>query len=121
MEDEVRYFAFILIGLLFIAGCQTYPRESVDNFAKCLTEKGAVMYGTFWCPHCANVKKEFGESFRYIKYIECDPRGDNEQSELCIEKGIEAYATFEFTDGSRLVGEPGFEELSSKTGCEVPV
>ena len=117
----MKYFVFILIGLLFIAGCQTYSRENVDNFAKCLTEKGAVMYGTFWCPHCANVKKEFGESFRYIEYVECDPRGDNEQSELCIKKGIEAYATFEFTDGSRLVGEPSFEELSSKTGCEVPV
>ena len=85
-----------------------------------MPEKGATMYGTFWCPHCAKVKKSFGSSFKYINYVECDPRGDNEQSQLCLDKGIENYATFEFTDGSRLVGEPTFDELSGKTGCPVP-
>src|SRR3989344_4718659 len=69
------------------------------------------------------VKKKFGESFRYMNYVECDPRGDNEQSELCIEKGIEFYATFEFNGDpdSRLVGKPTFQELSEKTGCPAPV
>jgi hypothetical protein len=116
----MRYVIILLIVLLFLAGCgQQYSRESVDEFAKCLTENGVVMYGTFWCPHCANVKKDFGESFRHINYIECDPRGDDEQAELCIEKDIQEYATFEFSDGSRLVGEPNFEELGGKTGCEI--
>ena len=96
------------------------PQQAVDEFAKCLTEKGTVMYGAYWCPHCARVKKSFGSSFRYVKYIECDPRGDNEQSELCLSKGIDKYATWEFTDGSRLVGEPSFQELSEKTGCAAP-
>ncbi len=79
------------------------------------------MYGAFWCPHCARTKKNFGNSFQHINYVECDPRGENEQSELCIEKEIENYDTWEFTDGSRVVGEPSFEVLGEKTGCEVPV
>ena len=116
-----KIIAVVMILLLvLLTACSTgpsYPREQVDQFAQCLTEKGAVMYGTFWCPHCAQVKKNFGSSFKYVEYVECDPRGDNEQSELCLEKGIEKYATFEFTDGSRLVGEPSFAELSEKTGC----
>jgi|SRR3989338_601697 len=113
----------IVLALFFVLKSGTnYNRADVDAFAKCITEKGAVMYGTFWCPHCANVKKMFGESFSYVKYVECDPRGDDEQSLLCIEKGIENYATFEFNNDSNswLVGEPSFEELSEKTGCPVP-
>lgn len=113
-----------IITILFIIGVSgpSYAREDIDVFAQCLTEKGAVMYGAFWCPHCADVKKMFGESFRYVEYVECDPRGDNEQSLLCIEKGIESYATFEFNDdpSTRLVGEPSFEELAAATGCASP-
>ncbi|MEK6894204.1 MAG: hypothetical protein AABX10_01960 [Nanoarchaeota archaeon] len=113
-----------IIVLLFVIGGsgQSYVQEDIDIFAKCLTEKGAVMYGAFWCPHCAKVKKAFGESFRYVEYVECDPRGEDEQSLLCIEKQIESYATFEFNDNpsTRIVGEPTFEELAIATGCVAP-
>ncbi len=114
----------IIIILFVIGGSgQSYAREDIDVFAQCLTEKGAVMYGAFWCPHCADVKKMFGESFRYVEYVECDPRGDNEQSLLCIEKEIESYATFEFNDDptTRIVGEPTFEELAAASGCAAPI
>lgn len=121
-------FIWIIIAVLvvvfgfffFFRGGSKYPQTEVDEFAKCLTEKGAVMYGAFWCPHCARTKKRFGESFRYIEYVECDPRGENEQSELCLEKKIEAYDTWEFSDGTRLIGEPSFEALAGKTGCKLP-
>lgn len=118
----MKYTAFLTIIVLMLSACSTqkYPQEKVDEFSKCLTEKGVSMYGTFWCPHCAKVKKSFGPSFQYINYIECDPRGDNEQSEFCIEKKIENYATFEFSDGSRIEGEPTFEELAEKSGCQAP-
>lgn len=110
----------VIIVLFVFSGRKTYAQEEVDAFAQCLTDKGAVMYGAFWCPHCARTKKRFGSSFQYIKYVECDPRGDNEQSELCLQKGIEAYDTWEFTDGSRVVGEPTFDVLGEKSGCSVP-
>ncbi|MBS3083415.1 hypothetical protein J4423_01275 [Candidatus Pacearchaeota archaeon] len=118
--------ALIALGIILIFAFksgESYDSTDVEAFTKCLVEKGTVMYGTFWCPKCAEVKKKFGESFRYMNYVECDPRGDNEQSELCIEKGIEFYATFEFNGDpdSRLVGKPTFQELSEKTGCPAPV
>ncbi len=111
-----------IIGIIMLTKNKSVAtsNESMDNFAKCLTEKGTIMYGAFWCPHCAKTKKKFGESFSYINYIECDPRGDNEQAELCISKQIDKYDTWEFADGSRLVSEPSFEQLSEKTGCQVP-
>lgn len=114
--------AAIVLVLFMFTGKESYNSEDVDAFAKCITENGAVMYGAFWCPHCADVKKMFGESFRYVNYVECDPRGENEQSLLCLEKGIESYATFEFNDdpNTRLIGEPSFEELAAATGCVAP-
>lgn len=118
-----RLGLIIAVGaLLVLAGCTqtTVPSGKYDAFAQCITEKGAVEYGAFWCQHCAKVKAQFGDSFKYVNYVECDPKGPNPQPQLCIDKGIEAYATFIFTDGSRLVGEPTLEELSAKTGCTLP-
>lgn len=112
----------VIVGVIALSTKKSEgpTRESIDTLAQCLTEKGTVMYGAFWCPHCAHTKKMFGESFRYIKYVECDPRGENEQSELCIEKGIDKYDTWVFADGSRVISEPSFELLAEKSGCPVP-
>lgn len=108
------------IALLFAGGQSDEERAALDTFAQCLTEKNTTMYGTFWCPKCAATKKRFGASFKYIHYVECDPRGDNEQSEFCLSKNIDKYDTWEFADGSRVVGEPSFETLGLKAGCTVP-
>lgn len=63
--------------------------EDKDSFAKCLTEKGWTLYGAVWCSHCKDQKELFGESFRYIHYVECP---DN--TELCLDKGINGYPTW---------------------------
>lgn len=86
-----------------------------DEFAQCLTDKGVVMYGADWCPHCQNEKKAFGSSFEQVKYVECP---DNPQ--LCLEKGIERYPTWMMHDGRKLVGEQGPEKLSRESGCPLP-
>ena len=124
----MKTFILALIALLLvIAGCSSvrYTQESVEALAKCITANGGVEYGTFWCPKCAQVKKNFGSSFQYIKYVECDARGESEQSELCLQKGIDKYATFIFNDDPNkdnwLVGVPTFEELAAKSGCPMPV
>lgn len=62
----------------------------------------------------------FGTSFKHINYVECDPRGDDEQAEFCIEQQIDKYDTWTFADGSRLISEPSLEELSQKSGCPLP-
>ncbi len=69
--------------------CVLPTNKNFDDFAKCLTQKGAVMYGAVWCPHCKEQKAAFGDSFKYINHIECP---DNTQ--LCIDKGIQGYPTW---------------------------
>lgn len=118
-----KIIALVIILVFVIAACSSsrIPQEKIDEFAQCLTDKGTKMYGTFWCPKCAKQKKMFGSSWHFINYVECDARGENEQSELCIEKEVEKYPDWEFSDESRKVGVLSFEELGEKTGCPVPL
>jgi len=63
--------------------------EDKDSFAKCLTEKNWILYGAVWCPSCKVQRDMFGESFQYIKYVECP-----ENINLCIVEEINGYPTW---------------------------
>ncbi len=120
MFKKTTVNVLLTILLLIIAGCAgSGPGQNYDGFAKCITSKGATMYGTYWCAACAAQKKEFGDSFRYINYIECDPRGKNSQSELCLKKGIASYPTWEFSDKSKKTGAKSLKDLAETTNCEL--
>jgi len=107
-----------LIGVvLWVADGDDEPNP-LDDFATCLTEKGIAMYGAYWCPHCADQKKEFGSSFRYVTYVECDAEGKNAQPELCQEKNIRGYPTW-IIDGESYSGFRQLEELGDLAGCEL--
>jgi hypothetical protein len=91
-----------------------------DQLAECLTEKGAVMYGAYWCSNCERQKLDFGSSFQYINYVECaegDPEG-KAQPQVCEEKGITGYPTW-IADGQKLVGRQPLNKLAELTGCQV--
>ena len=77
------------------------------------------MYGAYWCPHCQNQKKLFGKSFKYIHYVECDPRGDNANPDLCKTKGVESYPMWEFSEGSFASGEQSLNSLAARSGCQL--
>ncbi len=100
---------------LFLISCS--PKQNYDSFASCLTEKGAVMYGAFWCSHCQEQKKMFGDSFEYVNYVECSLPDGKSQTEVCLKKDIKGYPTWEFEDGERLDGKIEFATLAEKTGC----
>ncbi|MBU4579683.1 hypothetical protein KKB43_01570 [Patescibacteria group bacterium] len=92
-----------------------------DNLAKCLTEKGAKMYGAFTCIHCKNQKETFGSAFQYVNYQECTVDGKaGTYAQVCKDAGIEGYPTWKFPDGAVKAGGVSFGELSEKTGCALP-
>lgn len=113
---RIQLFFLFIIAILFLSACQTGTRASPE-FVSCLEEQNVKMYGAFWCGHCADQKALLGKVDTI--YIECDARGKNEQSELCIEKGIEGYPTFELGNGSFISGVHTVEELSNITGCQI--
>ena len=91
-----------------------------DVFAQCLKDKGAVFYGAFWCPHCQNQKKMFGKSEKLLNYVECSTPDGKGQLQVCKDKNVTGYPTWEFADASRLSGEIPLENLAEKTGCVLP-
>lgn len=80
------------------------------------------MYGAYWCPHCLNQKEMFGKlGFAEINYVECDPRGSDAKPKLCLDKGVDSYPRWIFSDDSQFEGEVPLEKLAEKTGCKLPV
>ena len=111
----------ILIVLLF--GWYYYKDFTTpgayDEFAQCLADEGATFYGAFWCPNCNNQKELFGKSEKLLPYTECSTPNGQGQLQICVDANVTAYPTWEFEDGSRLVGVQTLETLSEKTGCEL--
>lgn len=112
-------------ALVFVSGCTTQsPVEGeLDAFAQCLYDSGVRMYGSFTCSICEKERQLFGSSFEYIQEIECHPQGENPQTDLCLEKGIEKTPTWiREVDGvevGRLLGYQTAETLAEFSGCSL--
>ncbi|MEQ9619435.1 MAG: vitamin K epoxide reductase family protein [Deltaproteobacteria bacterium] len=100
-----------------LAGLNSTADAFQTGLAKYLGGKGAVMYGSYKCPHCNEQKKLFGGAFRYIKYVECHPRGENANPSLCFANGITNYPTWEI-GGRFYQGAMSLEELSEVSGYD---
>lgn len=124
MKIKKKTLKLSLVGigiLVFIIGSISYLTSQEDpeisELAQCLTDSDATMYGAFWCGHCDDQKKLFGNSFKHIDYVECDERGDNPQPERCQIEGIEGYPTWKI-NGQIMSGVISLNQLSSVAGCE---
>jgi len=95
------------------------PPDNRATLAQCLTDKGAKMYGAYWCPHCQAQKKMFGKGFSKVTYVECAQPGNPQvQTQACRDAGVESYPTWIFAGGDRVSGEQSLEDLAKKAGCE---
>lgn len=112
-KSKKYYMIFGLIVVLIIA-LISYSAYSLskpgphDNFAKCITEKGSVMYGAMdWCKFTQGQKAMFGKSFKYINY--------HEHTEL---PGIRITPTW-VINGEWHENAQSFEKLAALTGCKI--
>ncbi len=121
---KVAVYAVILLVLFALFSAYFKGQEvrlETNDFAQCLTSKGAVMYGSYVCSHCLDQKNLFGESFSYIQYVECHPNGPNPQTELCDQKEIMYTPTWTLevngTETARQTGFLTFDELKAFSKC----
>lgn len=103
-----------------VAGASTEQQPSYDSayiekLAKFLSEKGAVMYGAYWCPHCQDQKKLFGDAVKYIDYVECDAKGPNANPDECVAQGIDGYPTWIY-QGKKFSGTQSLADLAKMVG-----
>ena len=104
----------IVVGLVvyFLVFAGSNPDSPEGKLATCLRDRGATMYGLPTCPHCQDQKEMFGDSFKYINYVNCSAN-----REKCINEGIETVPTWTI-DGENFVGVQELDELAEKAGCE---
>jgi hypothetical protein len=120
MNKKAIIITTIILVLLIAGIIVIYPKNpatpgKLDEFAKCLRDKGVTMYGAYWCSHCQNEKKAFGDSFKFVPYVEC-----TEDSQKCISAGVQNYPTWTFPAGRKFEGEQGLQKLSQISDCPLP-
>lgn len=99
------------VGLTFTGLLTADTEIDEGKLAKCLSQKGAVMYGSRGCPHCQQQKALFGDTFQHITYVEC-----TEEREKCLEEGITAVPAWKI-NGELHTGVKTLEELAQMSGC----
>ncbi len=98
----------IILASVVYAALYFFTPGPYDNFAQCLTEKGAVMYGAIkWCTYTQGQANMFGKSFKYIDY--------RDESEL---PGLKVRPTW-VIDGKWYQRVQSFQTLAAATGCEI--
>ncbi|EKE25817.1 MAG: hypothetical protein ACD_5C00029G0004 [uncultured bacterium] len=116
----IAIFLIAVVASFFIPGKSQDQPKNLDSLAQCLKDKGAKFYGAFWCSHCNNQKKAFGDSQKLLPYIECSTPDGKGQTKECQDANIDGYPTWTFPDGSRQSGDIPLPTLAEKTGCQLP-
>lgn len=129
----IRLASFLLIILLLslqnagiarneAAHLENSSRQSEDLLARCLAEKGLVVYSSITCSACRAQRKLFGKAFEHITEIECNPNAPDNQVGLCLEKQIRKTLTWILEvngkEIKRLEGYHLLEDLATFAGCD---
>src|SRR5271154_2974046 len=120
---RIAIYAVLIVAAVALAFyLENRSQHKHDAFARCLKDRGAKMYGAYWCPHCQEQKEKFGASFEYAPYVECGIKGDlHGQSQVCKDENVKHYPTWQFPPtGERVERVFSLEELSDRTGCSLP-
>ena len=104
------YIGVIGVLIVAIAAYSVYSATKpgpYDNFAKCLTEKGVVVYGAIdWCKFTQAQKGMFGNSWKYLNY-----------QDFTKLPGIKKTPTW-VIDGKWYENVQSFDKLAGLTGCK---
>ncbi len=123
----MRSPGFLLGGTIAIAltisGCakvikSTPPASPATTaLAEHLTKTGAKLYGTYWCPYCNRQEELFKDAITKVQVVECDPKGENAQPQLCNAAKVSSYPTWEI-NGKMYRGMRSLEELAVLSGYQ---
>ena|SRR3989338_3520152 len=106
-------FGVVVTIIVILAVVRESTPGPYDNFAKCLNEKGAVMYGAMgWCKYTQGQKAMFGKSFKYINYKEFTEYPTDQYGE------IKKTPTW-IINGKAYENTQSFERLEELTECTV--
>jgi len=118
--------AVVVIALLHLnyVGVLGRPPAVEDPVTRALavhlTQRGAKMYGAYWCPHCVEQKELFGAAAKRLPYVECSSGGPGTpQTAACRAAGIAQYPTW-IIDGQKIQEVLTPTRLAELTGFRPP-
>ena len=97
----------LIVGGIGFSYLNTLKPGALDDFAQCLTEKGAIMYGATSCQYSHAQQGMFGNSKKYL-----DIRDFTEDS------NVKTTPTW-IINGNYYANVQTFDRLASLTGCEI--
>ena len=123
----------LLAGIVVISGCTAGPVKDYTSFTQCVKSAGVIEYGAYWCPNCARVKLTLGDAWKYLNYVECDPKckpdasgqlpafcnGFTGQPDQCLSLGVGKYPTWMKNNQILYVGTD-LEKVAEVSGCTLP-
>ena len=95
----------LIVGGIGFSYMNSLKPGPLDDFAQCLTDNGAVMYGATWCKYTQGQKAMFGNSMRFIDYRDFSKNPE-----------VKITPTW-FIDGQKHENVQSFDKLASITGC----
>jgi len=110
-SNKKKQLMKISLGILVLLGVGLFAIQKVqapgpyDGFAKCLKEKGAVMYGADFCKYTAEQISMFGKSYEHLDY-----------RDYTAGKDIKITPTW-VIDDEYYERVQSFEKLAELTGC----
>ncbi|MEK6856569.1 MAG: hypothetical protein AABX49_00995 [Nanoarchaeota archaeon] len=113
----ITLIVILILAVLFFTRDKEVEAGKYDDFAKCITDAGAVFYGSFQCIHCTTQKELFGNSMQYVNYVECGPLG-GPKTMICQQKGVDSYPAWDIK-GERYLGVQQLDKLAELTECQL--
>ncbi|MBI2548221.1 hypothetical protein HYW21_02625 [Candidatus Woesearchaeota archaeon] len=104
-KRKQKIMIIVVVAIIALVAAVVYSMLSpgkYDEFAKCLAEKGAIMYGEDWCPYTRAQKDMFGKSFKYVNYE--------------VKTGLRVRPTW-VINGEVYETVQSFDRLAELTGC----
>lgn len=91
----------------------TNSSPAAIELAKHLTKQEVVLYVAYWCPHCHKQKQLFGrQAVSFLTIVECASNGVNAQPQLCEDKGVKGYPSWEI-NGRMYAGTRSLSQLAN--------
>lgn len=121
-QNTINAVVVILIIVFvwgYISNKKLEPEVNAHTkLAQCLAEKDVEFLGAWWCPFCSYQKSLFTGSANELPYVECSTT-DAERTTLqvCIDKEITSFPTWDFADGLRCPGALEPIILAHLSGC----
>ena len=110
----MRYQAFLIPLLLTFSACSLIKSGSPEaQLARCINDKGIILYGTTWGSNTSRQLQAFGDASKYLNFIDCQ-----KNKNACSRANIKENPTWFFPEGN--IERSGFlrlDMLASFASC----